>query len=85
MCAHRQQVLDGEVQADAEHQQDHADFGELRGEAGVADEARREGPDGDAGQQIADDGRDPEQVGHQAEQQGKHKADRQQRDERSFV
>ena len=27
--AHRHQVLDREVQADAEHQQDHADFREL--------------------------------------------------------
>ena len=83
--AHRHQVLDREVQADAEHQQDHADFRELVREARVADESRRERADADAGEQIADDGRDLEDVGHQTEQQCKHEADRQQCDERSFV
>ena len=60
-CAHRQQVLEREVQADAEHQQDHADLGELGGER-VGDEARRERADGDAGEQIADDRRQAEAV-----------------------
>ena len=36
----RQQVLDVEVQPDAEHQQDHADFRELLRDLHVADEAR---------------------------------------------
>ena len=40
--AHRQQVLQREMQADAEHQQDDADLGELVGQALVGDEARRE-------------------------------------------
>ena len=52
--ADRHQVLDREVQADAEHQQDDADLGQLAGQLLVADEARRERPDRDAGQQIAD-------------------------------
>ena len=42
------------MQADAEHQQDDADLGELARERLVGDEARREGADGDAGEQIAD-------------------------------
>ncbi len=59
---HREQVLDVEVQADAEHQQDDADLGQLLGEARVGDEARRVRPDEQAGQQIADDRRQPEPV-----------------------
>ena len=41
--ADRQQVLQREMQADAEHQQDDADFGEFVGERLIGDEARREG------------------------------------------
>ena len=52
--ADRHQVLDREVQADAEHQQDDADLGQLARQLLVADEAGRERPDRDAGQQIAD-------------------------------
>ena len=40
-AAHRQQVLQRKMQADAEHQQDDADFGELRRQALVGDEAGR--------------------------------------------
>ncbi len=43
-----------EMQADAEHQQDDADLGQLVGELLVGDEAGRERPDQHAGQQIAD-------------------------------
>ena len=44
-AAHRQQLLEVELQADAEHQQDHADLGELLGQRRVGDEARRVRPD----------------------------------------
>ena len=37
---HGEQVPEREVDADAEHQQDHADLGELGGDRGVGDEAR---------------------------------------------
>ena len=57
--AHREQVLEREMQPDAEHQQDHADLGELVGEVLVGDEAGRERSDRDAGEQIADQRRDP--------------------------
>jgi hypothetical protein len=45
--AHRPQILDGEVQAHAKHQQDHADFGQLIGEPGVGRKARCERADSD--------------------------------------
>ena len=43
------------------------------------------GPTAMPATQVADDGRDPQHVRHQSEQQCKHEADRQQRNERSFV
>ena len=52
---HGQQLLEVELQADAEHQQDDADLGELLGQRRVGDEARRVRPDEHAGQQVADD------------------------------
>ena len=52
---HGEQFLDVELQADAEHQQDDADLGELLGEVRVGDEARRVRPDQRAGEQVADD------------------------------
>jgi hypothetical protein len=57
------------VQPDAEHQQDDADLGELLREADVADEAGREGTDQDAGQQVADDRRQPKTGREEAERE----------------
>ena len=45
------------LQADAKHQQDHPDLGQLLGEFGVRDEPRRVRPDHDAGEQVADNRR----------------------------
>ena len=45
---HGQQLLEVEVQADAEHQQDDADLGQLLGQVAVGHEARRVRPDDDA-------------------------------------
>ncbi|MGY4449608.1 hypothetical protein ACVWZR_004268 [Bradyrhizobium sp. i1.3.1] len=42
------------MQADAEHQQDNAEFGKLGRKRLVGDEAWRERPDGNAGEQVAD-------------------------------
>ena len=42
------------MEADAEHQEDHADLGELVGEAHVAAETGGVGADDDAGQQVPD-------------------------------
>jgi hypothetical protein len=51
--AHRQQVLQREMQAHAEHQQHHTDLGELARDLDVGDEPRGGGPDDNAGQQVA--------------------------------
>ena len=56
----RGQVAEFEMQADAEHQQDDADFGKLIGQRLIGDEARRVGTDDQPGQQIADDRREPQ-------------------------
>ena len=80
--ADRKQILEREVQADPEHQQDHADFGELVGDALIGDEARREGADGDAGEEIADQRRQLEKLRHKAEAKGEHQAENQGGDER---
>ncbi len=69
------------MQPDAEHQEDDADLGELVGDVLVGDEARREGPDGDAGEQIADERRKLEAVGSDPEAEGEHEADGEGRDE----
>ena len=73
------------MQPDAEHQQDHADLGELAGQVLVGDEAGRERSDRDAGEQIADQGRDPEAVGDRAEQPGEPERDDDGRDQRRVM
>ena len=60
--ADRKEVVEREVQADPEHQQDHADFGELIGDALIGDKTGREGADGDAGEEIADQRRQLEKL-----------------------
>jgi hypothetical protein len=74
--AHRHQVLDREMQADAEHQQNHADFRELIRETRVRHETRREWANANAGYEVANDRRHLEKAGHQTEQQCKYEADR---------
>jgi hypothetical protein len=55
--ADRKQFVDMELQADAEHQEDDADFGKLLGECRIGDESRRVRSDRHAGQQVPDDRR----------------------------
>jgi hypothetical protein len=73
------------MQADGEEQQDDADLGQLVGQRLIGDEARREGTDQDAGEQIADQRRDAQPVRRQteAERQDEPRGDR--RDEWRFV
>ena len=73
------------MQADAEHQQDDADLGELVGDVLVGDEAGRERPDQDAGEQIADQRRQLEAVRQHAKGEGEHEADGERGDERRDV
>ena len=58
------------MQADAEHQQDDADLGQLRGEALIGDEAGGEGADDDPGEEISDKRRDAQPMGDNSEQEG---------------
>ena len=50
---HLQQVVEREMQADAEHQQDNADLGQLIGDFLIGHVAGRERSDQDAGDQVA--------------------------------
>jgi hypothetical protein len=63
---HRQQILEREMETDAEHQEDDADFAELGGEFGVGDEAGRERADDDACHEIAHQRRRPQPGGESA-------------------
>ncbi len=72
--AHGEQFFEVEVQPDAEQEQDDADLGHLLGEVAVGDEAGRVGPDGDAGKQITDQGRQAESVRDVAQRQGRRQA-----------
>jgi hypothetical protein len=74
------QVTDGKMQADAEHQQHDADFGKLRGDPHVGDEAGGRRPDQDAGDQVADQRRQLQALGDQAEHQRNAEAGGQGRD-----
>ncbi|MNV33862.1 hypothetical protein D3C71_1252500 [compost metagenome] len=66
----RHQVLQREVQADAEHQQHHAQLGQLVGQCLVGDEARSERADADASNQVTDQRRQAQLVGQRAEDEG---------------
>ena len=76
---HRQQVRRREMQADAEHQQHHAHLRKLRRKRNIREEARGEGSDQHAGNQIADKRRQPQPVGAIAKHGGKDETDRDRR------
>jgi hypothetical protein len=65
--AHRQQVVEREMQAHAEHQQHHPDLGQLGRDLRVGHEAGRERPDDHARQQIPHQGRQPDPCSEKAE------------------
>ena len=77
----RDQVLEREVEPDAEHQEDDADLGELVGDLDVGDEARAVRADDDAGDEVADQRGEAEAVGDGAEDEGEHEADDDRRDQ----
>ena len=84
-AADREQVAQREVNAHAEHQQDHSDLGQLGRELRVRHEARREGAECDACEQIAHEGRQAEADCGEAEHQGHAESRSDRRDERGFV
>ena len=83
--SHGREVAEREVDAHAEHEQHDPDLGELEGQVRVCHEPRREGPDGDAGHEVAHDGRHPDAPREQAEEEGERETDRDRRDEDRFV
>ena len=80
-----EKILDREVQTDPKHEQYDPDLGELSGETDVGDEARREGADGDAGQQVADQWRQVQPTGYESKAEGKDQAHHDGGDERGRV
>jgi hypothetical protein len=68
--AYSEEFLDVELQADAEHQQDDADFSELFCHRTVRHVARRVGPDEKAGDQVTDDRRQAQPLCEIAKDQG---------------
>lgn len=63
-----EQFIHVEVEADPEHQENDPDVGQLLGDLGVRHEAGGERADGDAGDEIADDRREPEPLRHEPEE-----------------
>ncbi len=57
------------MQPDAEHQQHHADLGQLRRDVAVGHETGRERPDDDARHEVAHQRRHAQPRGHEAQQQ----------------
>ena len=68
---HGQQFFDVELEPDAEHEQNDADFGELFCQRRVGDEAGCVRPHQRARQQVTDNRRKPEAVGEEAQYQGR--------------
>jgi len=60
------EVVEREVHADAEHEEDHADLCELVRDRGVRTEAGCERADGDSGREVADDRGKPQAGGYEA-------------------
>ena len=68
-AANGQQIFQGKMQTDAEHQQHDADFGELARQFDVGNKAGRGGTDDDAGDQVADQRRQLQASGEKADDQ----------------
>jgi len=82
---HGEQLPEREVHADAEHEQDHADFGQLVRDRLVGDESWREGADGDAGDEVTDDRRHAQAARERAEEECEAEAPDDRGDERCGV
>ena len=70
-----------ELQPDAEHQQDDADFGQLLRHMAVGDKAWRIGPDEQPGDEIADDRGEADAMRGEAEDQRRAEASGQRQDQ----
>src|SRR4029078_10332562 len=74
--ANCEQILEREMQADAEHQENDDALGELVGDILVGHKAGRERADDDSRHQISDKWRQLEAGGEHAKGEGEHEADR---------
>ncbi len=82
---HRKQVFQGEMQADAEHQQYDTELRQFVGERLVGDEAGRKRSRGDTGEEISDQRLNTEPMGDRAEHKGEPKASDDGGDERRVM
>ena len=64
------------MQAHPEHEENDADFGQLAGHFGIGDEPCRIGSEHDPGDEIAEQGRQPQPVGEETEGAGNHESRR---------
>ena len=80
-----EKIIQREMQAHAEHQQDHTDLGQFGRKVRVTDKPRREGPDNDARNEITDQRRQPQTRRDHPEHEGKAQADGQKGDQRCPV
>src|SRR5262249_3965239 len=79
------EFLEVELQADAEHQEDDANLGELLSERFVRDEPRRVGSDEHPGHQVPHDRRQAEALGHVAEDERRGESTRERCDQSEIV
>ncbi len=75
------QIVEREIEADPEHEEDHADLGELGGYRWVSAEPRCERADGDAGGEVPDQWRKPQPGGDEAAEEGRAERDRDREDQ----
>jgi hypothetical protein len=73
------------MHAHAEHEQDHADVGHLRGDASVGYKSGCMRADGNPGQQVPDEAREPETSRDGAEDQGSGQSTSEREDEGQVV
>ena len=79
------QVADREMQTHAEHQQNDADLCELSSQAGVSNVAGCEGSNGDARDEIAQNGRQPQPRGDQPEDKSQPESSGNSSNQRGFM
>jgi hypothetical protein len=73
------------MEADTEHQEDHADLGQLVGQALVGDVSGRERADQDAGKEVADERRKAQPMRQHPECEREHQGNHNGRDQRRVV
>ena len=84
-AADREKILQGKVQADAKHQQDDANLGEVAGQRRIGDESRRERADQHAGEEVARQRRNPYPMGQRPKNKGEDEASNDRSDQRRVM